>query len=137
MSTGGLAFFLMSVSCVLADGPGDNIPEKVRRIPPPGVEVPAAVRAELQAGVEKLGQAVLSLRETLKSRLALLELLPDIVIYCNAVRYALTCNEFFDTRELEVAKALLRQGQERAKLLRDGKAPWSAATGLVVRGSAT
>ena len=114
---------LVTTSGVNADGPGDNIPENVRPIPPPGIEVPAAMRAELQAGVEELSQSLRSLRETLGARPALLELLPDIEIYHNAVRYALTYNEFFESRELEVAKSLLRQGLERAKLLRDGKAP--------------
>ena len=31
-------------------------------------------------------------------------------------------------------KAFLKQGHERARRLRDGKAPWTTATGLVVRG---
>ena len=33
-----------------------------------------------------------------------------------------------------MAKGLLEQGLERAKQLRDGKAPWNTATGLIVRG---
>ena len=61
-------------------------------------------------------------------------LLPDVQIYHNAVRYALTYNEFFNIREVSVAKDLLEQGLERAKQLREGKAPWNTATGLVVRG---
>src|SRR5207247_11203035 len=35
---------------------------------------------------------------------------------------------------IPVPKALLRQGLERAAPLRDGQAPWTTATGLVVRG---
>ena len=70
----------------------------------------------------------------MKGKPALLELLPDVQIYHNAVRYALKHNEFFNAREVPVAKKLLQQGMERAKQLREGKAPWNTATGLVVRG---
>ena len=42
---------LVGVSALSADGPGDNDPAKVRPVPPPGVEIPAAARQELQAGV--------------------------------------------------------------------------------------
>src|SRR5262249_46908 len=51
-----------------------------------------------------------------------------------AVHYALTFNEFFNANELPVAKALLKHGRVRAQALREGKAPWTTATGLVVRG---
>jgi pimeloyl-ACP methyl ester carboxylesterase len=117
-----------------ADGPGDNIPEKVRQIPPPGIAVPAADRAELEVGVHDLGKEIDGLRETLAQKPALLELLPDVQIYHNAVRYALTYDEFFAPAEITVARTLLKQGQERARLLRSGQAPWTTATGLVVRG---
>src|SRR5262249_27439850 len=52
----------------------------------------------------------------------------------NAVRYALQHDEFFNPREIAVARTLLKQGLDRARQLRDGKAPWATATGLVVRG---
>src|SRR4051794_28520077 len=126
-----LFFFLTATH---ADGPGDNIPDKVRPIPPPGVVVPAADRAELEAGIAQLGSEIEALRTSLKSQPALLELLPDVQIYHNAARYALTYNEFFREREIGVAKALLKQGMERARQLRDGSAPWTTATGLIVRG---
>jgi hypothetical protein len=125
---------LVAVAAVRADGPADNNADKVRQIPPPGIRVPESDRAELQAGVKELGLQIDALRADLKGKPALLELLPDVQIYHNAVRYALTYNEFFSTKEIPVAKALLKQGMERAKALRDGKAPWTTATGLVVRG---
>ena len=117
-----------------ADGPADNLPDKVRPVPPPGVVIPATDRAELESGAAALGTEIESLRGALKGKAALLELLPDVQIFHNAVRYALTYNEFFKTNETKVAQSLLKLGQERAQLLRDGKAPWIAATGLVVRG---
>jgi len=121
-------------SPALADGPGDNLPDKVRQIPPPGIAVPDADRAELQAGIDQLGKEIDALRASLKGKVDLLDLLPDVQIYHNAVRYALGHNEFFNAKEIPVAKALLKQGQDRARLLREGKAPWNTATGLVVRG---
>jgi hypothetical protein len=116
------------------DGPRDNQPDNVRPIPPPGIAVPAADHAELKAGLETLGKEIERLRSDLKSKPALLDLLPDVLVYHNAVRYALTYNEFFNPREIPVAKALLKQGVDRAGLLREGKTPWTTAIGLVVRG---
>src|SRR5947209_10193392 len=127
-----ILFFMLTVAH--ADGPADNLPENVRRIPPPGIAVPAPDRAELEAAIQELGAEIEALRAQLKSRSALLELLPDVQIYHNAARYALTYNEFFRDREIAVAKALLKQGMERAEQLRDGKAPWTTETGLIVRG---
>src|SRR5262245_47234925 len=49
---------LLLAAIARADGPADNLPDKVRRIPPPGVAVPADVRAELAAGVVELGREI-------------------------------------------------------------------------------
>ena len=70
----------------------------------------------------------------LKGKPALLQLLPDVQVYYNAVHYALKYDEFFQKNHVAVAHKLLQQGQERAAQLRDGQAPWTTATGLVVRG---
>jgi hypothetical protein len=123
-----------AVPAVRADGPADNNPDKVRPIPPLGMKLAESDRTELEAGVKELGLQIEALRGDLKGKPALLELLPDVQVYHNAVRYALNYNEFFHEREIPVAKALLKQGLERAKDLRGGKAPWATATGLVVRG---
>src|SRR4051812_10044083 len=125
---------LLSAAVACADGPADNVADKVRPVPPPGIAVPPADRAELEAGIKELGQEIDALRTTLQGKPALLDLLPDVQIYHNAVRYALTHNEFFNAKEIPVAKALLKQGFDRARLLREGQAPWNTATGLVARG---
>jgi dienelactone hydrolase len=119
---------------VHADGPADNLVGRVRPIPPPGIVVPAPERAELEAGVAALGREIDTLRQDLRSRPALLALLPDVQIYYSAVRYPLTYHEFQNPREFAVARALLKQAHERADELRNGRAPWNTATGLVVRG---
>ncbi len=131
-----LALFMLlaAVAFSHADGPGDNLPDKVRPVPPPGVAVPEADRAELQAGLDQLAKEIQALKESLKTKPALLDLLPDVEVYDKAVRWALLYNEFFKDTEIKTGKALLKQGLDRAAQLRDGKAPWTTATGLVVRG---
>ncbi|MBM4156260.1 MAG: hypothetical protein FJ221_14715 [Lentisphaerae bacterium] len=115
----------------LADGPADNVAEKVRPIPPPGIAVPEKDRADLQAGLDALGREIEALRAASPKRS---ELLPDVEILHKAVRYALEGGEFFKTNEIRSAKDLLALGMERAAQLRAGAAPWLTSTGLVVRG---
>ena len=119
---------------VRADGPADNRVDNVRAVPPPGIKLADADRKELQDGVDKLGKQIDALRDSLKAKPNLLALLPDVQIYDKAVRWALAHNEFFNVREVAVAKTLLAQGLARAGQLRHGHAPWNSATGLVVRG---
>jgi pimeloyl-ACP methyl ester carboxylesterase len=125
---------LLIAHAALADGPADNQVDKVRRVPPPGIKISDTDRAELGEGVAKLGKEIEALRTELKSKPALLELLPDVEIYHKAVDWALRYDEFFKTNETRSARALLALGAERAQSLRDGAAPWLSATGLVVRG---
>jgi pimeloyl-ACP methyl ester carboxylesterase len=131
-----ITFFALTLTAgaLRADGPADNRVDKVRLVPPPGVAIPAADRDELQTGVDALGKEIDDLRTALKDKPALLDLLPDVQIYHNAVRYALKYNEFYDVKQVGTAKAFLKQGQERAKELREGKAPWATAIGLMARG---
>ncbi len=125
---------LVIVALLHADGPGDNLPDKVRPVPPPGIKLADADRTDLQAGVEALGKNIERLRQDLKSKPALLELLPDVQIFHNAVRYALAYDEFFDRVSwLSPANCSIRARNAR-QLLREGKSPWTTATGLVVRG---
>lgn len=124
---------LLFAATLRADGPRDNLPDSVRPVPPPGVEVLAEDRTELEAGLKKLGAEIESLRGAVKNQPAKLELLPDVEIYHKAVRYALNYNEFFKKPEIAAAKSLLQQGSERAQELRTGKTSWNTSTGLVVR----
>src|ERR671925_20054 len=93
-----------------ADGPSDNLPDKVRRIPPAGIKIPDADRAELERGVAELGKEIESLRGELKGRPALAALLPDVEIYHKAVDWALRYDELYKTNEVQVARTLLEQG---------------------------
>src|SRR4051812_36111407 len=93
------------------DGPKDNLPDSVRRIPQVGIDVPPAVRAELEAGLKELG-ATLARLEKREPRVA--ALLPDIRIFEKAVHDALTYQEFFAPKDLDKARALLAEGKLRA-----------------------
>ena len=122
-------------------GEATDDPLKVRRIPPPGAVLKAEDRAELEKGVDALGKDIAALKDDLKDKPQLLELLPDVQIYFNAVHYALKYDEFFNIKEpakdVAAAKLLLQQGGERAKALREGSAPWASAPsakGRIVRG---
>ncbi len=116
--------FLLTIT-VFAQQPSGSRPT-IKPIPPAGIEVPIADQTELKSGLQQLRAAIDKLRGN--------PLLADVLIYHEAVRYALEYNEFFKADEIAKAKILLQHGQERARQLAEGKAPWTMATGLVVRG---
>lgn len=119
-------------SATWADGPGDNNPATVRRVPTLGVEVPAEVRTGLEQGLAELAKAIDALRGNPAPRVK--ELLPDVEIFHRAVSDALEFREFFNDKEFGPARELLTQGLERARQLAAGQAPWTEQTGLIVRG---
>jgi pimeloyl-ACP methyl ester carboxylesterase len=126
---------LLLAGVARADGPADNVPEKVRRIPPEGIKVPAEVRAELQKRCDELGKTIDNLRDALKSKPPfLLALLPDVQIFHKAVHDALKYDEFYSPAEFDIARNLLEQGFLRASRLRSGSLDWTRASGYVVRG---
>ena len=127
-------FAVVLVAAVLpfvqADGPADNIPENVRPVPPKGSPIPESIRAEIQTGLKELQELIAAIGKH--------DLLPDVQIYEKAVRWALMYDEVYDAKNTKNAasnvKAALKSGLERAKALKDGKTPWTTATGTVVRG---
>lgn len=122
---------LIDVRATLADGPADNNPETVRRIPALGIEVPAETRAQLEKGLSELSKAIAAAEQ---AQPKLKDLLPDVQIFHKAVNDALEFREFFTDKELPIAFELLQQGLTRAQQLAKGEAPWTTQTGLVVRG---
>ncbi|HLX62524.1 MAG TPA: prolyl oligopeptidase family serine peptidase [Planctomycetota bacterium] len=109
-------------------------------VPPKGVPVPPEIKAELEKGAASLGKEIDALKSDLKDKPKLLELLPDIEIFHNAVRFALEDDLFYENAktkkvgDFDIAKKLLALGEERAKQLRAGQTPWTLQTGAVVRG---
>ena len=101
-------------------------PQPPKPLPPPGVAIPAEVRTTLEAKLKELNQQI--------EPIAKHALLPDVLIFREAARIALTYNEFFKADEGTKAIKLLDEGLLRARQLANGQAPWATATGLVVRG---
>ncbi|MFN3650503.1 MAG: prolyl oligopeptidase family serine peptidase [Armatimonadota bacterium] len=126
----GAVLALGAVAAAVADGPADNIPEKVRPVPPPGISVPDADRTALTAGLTALQSEIDALRGNARAA----AWLPDVQIYTNAVRYALENGEFFAPADLARAKALLAIGTQRAQALREGRTPWLEQPGPTALG---
>lgn len=105
-----------------------------RIAPPPGLAVAAEARRRLAEETVRLGREIEVLQYRLREQPALVQLLPDLQVFHKAVDWALRYDEFFRSNEVAIARSLLAEGQRRVEQLRDGKAPWTTATGLVVRG---
>ncbi len=106
---------------------------KSGRVPPPGLAVSDTDRAELQAGADELARRIDALMVGLKEKPAR-ALLPDVQVFYKAVDWALRYDEFYRSNEVALARNLLKQGNQRARELQDGRPSWLTATGLVVRG---
>ena len=59
--------------------------------------------------------------------------MPDVEIFHKAAGWPVQFNEFYKTNEPQQALELIKVGRERIAQLRTGEAPWTWATGLVVR----
>ncbi|MDO8544010.1 MAG: prolyl oligopeptidase family serine peptidase [Opitutaceae bacterium] len=109
-------------------------PPPAKRLPPAGIAIPDAARAELTSGATALRREIDALQTELTRTPRLAALLPDVEIYHKAVDWALRYDEFFAPKQVDTARHLLDVGRERAMQLRRGAAPWLEATGLVIRG---
>src|SRR5215213_8537210 len=92
----------------------------VKPVPPPGIEVPVADRAELEKGVKELEDRIAPLRRSDAK-----QELPNVEIYHKAVDWALRHNEIFDAKQIPTAKDLLKQGLARVEALEKGETPWN------------
>lgn len=100
-------------------------PKIERRLPPPGIEIPADDREKLAS---LLGELKLKLaRIDAKNR-------PDVEVFTKAVDYALRHGEFYSEKEMPRAYKALDIATERLDQLSAGKTPWERERGLVVRG---
>lgn len=127
--------FNYSVSTA-ADGPADNQAQSVRPMPPPGIKIDDAVRAELLAEYDKLHILVEDLRKLKDPQRV--KYLPDVEIFDKAVAIGLNEDGFFEPRDIESARKLIREGTERAlQLAGNNSVAWRLRTtdsGATVRG---
>jgi hypothetical protein len=107
-------------------------PKGPKRIPPIGIAVPSEKKEALEKELGTLGEEIDKLSKHSSARVR--SLLPDIQIFWQAVHNALADGEFFNPREFDWAADQLREGRARAAALKENKAPWTEAHGLVVRG---
>jgi dienelactone hydrolase len=103
-----------------------------KKMPPVGIEVPAAKRAVLEKKLDALAAEIAALEQL--SEASVRELVPDVVIFWKAAHTALVDREFYKPGEIDVAKGLLDEGLTRAAALKKGQATWTTKHGLVVRG---
>ena len=131
-----LVALLLAIPCLPACVSAQTPPPPAKRLPPAGIAIPAAARSELEGGAADLRRDLDTVARELaaakSTRLA--TLLPDAEIFHKAVDWALRHDEFFDPKQVVVARRLLATGRERVVQLRAGRAPWLEATGLIVRG---
>ena len=127
-----MTFILAGTTLALADGIQDNIPTKVRPVPPPGVAVPDEDRKAIETSLGDLDAQIQKLLASKDPKLK--DLVCDVQIFHKAAHDALKYQEFFKPQEIARAKALLEEGRRRADQLLLGTAPWTTKTGLVVRG---
>ncbi|HEX7858876.1 MAG TPA: prolyl oligopeptidase family serine peptidase [Verrucomicrobiae bacterium] len=102
----------LAVLPLFADGPADNIPDKVRPVPPPGIKISDEDRADLQKSLQDLREkldAVPTNRTPAQ--------LADAWIYYHAVDYALRYDEFLGTNDVGIAERLLNVGHGKANEL--------------------
>ena len=123
---------VLSTQFALADGPADNNVDTVRQVPPPGVMIDPADREALQSDLKQLNEKLAALRAFTNPMVQ--KYLPDVEIFARAVSLALDEDGFYDPKEAERAKDVLKEGLARAEALAKGTTPWRAATGMVVRG---
>jgi pimeloyl-ACP methyl ester carboxylesterase len=117
-----------------ADGPADNVPDKVRPVPPPGIQIAEEVRAELSSQAAQLGADLNTVREKLGKRPALRSRWADAAIFQKSVDWAIRYNEIFKTNEIATAREQLKTGRARLEALNSGVTPWANETGPTVRG---
>jgi hypothetical protein len=92
LSTFVLLLAITAAGALRADGPADNHPENVRRIPALGIELEPPQRTAIKIELDELQQAIAELRQS-KNPLVK-ELLPDVQVHHKAVHDALVHRSF-------------------------------------------
>jgi len=103
-----------------------EFPPIPRVLPPEGLEIPAEVRAQLEARLAATKKRMEAHKEH--------ALLPDVEIFTKAVEFALLHREFYVPKDFAKADWALDEANKRLDSLDKGESPWTKATGLVVRG---
>ena len=114
-----------------------TLPAQTPLNPPPGIPIPEDIRERLETETAALKERIEKLQEHYQTNTTMRTLVDDVIVYYNAVHYALVHNQFYSDKkkdEFEIAFQQLETGRQRATALEKADAPWTRQTGLVVRG---
>ncbi|HLK56552.1 MAG TPA: hypothetical protein VKU00_08310 [Chthonomonadaceae bacterium] len=99
------------------------------------VTLTADERQQLTQGCDRLRERLKALRvQSLNTGKPAAELLPDVEIYLDAVDRNLRENLFFSSGNVKQAQDCLKEGEARAEALKEGRAPWTQQTGVILLG---
>lgn len=101
-------------------------PNQPYRLPPFGIELPAATRQPLEQKLHAL--------ETAAQPLVRDPLYADVSVLLKAVRFALQNGEFYTPKDPDKAKELLQLAETRIAELKAHKPSWTTQTGTLGRG---
>ena len=105
----------------------EPIPVIERRIPPKGVDLPAELRAKLEAELKGLEVRVDRLKAKKVDAL-------DVEVFVKALRFSLVNGEYFRDKDFPLGEKMVMLAKERLDGLENGKKPWAEQHGLLVRG---
>ncbi|MCA9268150.1 MAG: prolyl oligopeptidase family serine peptidase, partial [Planctomycetales bacterium] len=117
---------LLVPAAARADGPADNKPESVRRVPPLGIDPTPEQRAHLEERIAQLDAQL--------EKLAAKPGVEDVRVIRRAVWSALVYQEFFNEADLKTADQLLDLADQRARRLGAGDVNWVDSPGLTALG---
>ena len=106
---------LLLTSPLVADGPADNIPDKVRPIPPVGIEVSDSQKQSLLDAAAAIDKQLAAIDKTKPADRA------QIAVITRAVRMTVEDDMFYTEKEVDQAANLLKTAQARLALLSAGK----------------
>ncbi|MBC8350714.1 MAG: hypothetical protein H8E66_01925 [Planctomycetes bacterium] len=115
-----------TVSLLLCASSRSDGPKIERRLPPPGIEIPALERERLAGEVRGLQEELATVRSHKHAA--------DVEVFAKAVDFALLHNEFYNAKDVGKADRLITSAKERLAQLKTGKTPWHRQHGFVVRG---
>jgi pimeloyl-ACP methyl ester carboxylesterase len=97
-------------------------------------KISEAERQELVDGLAKLQREVVVAEKAVARDAKLVALLPDVQVCVKAVDWGLNFDGAMEAKILGTAREVLNVGLERAQQLQQGRVPWLAQTGKVIRG---
>jgi pimeloyl-ACP methyl ester carboxylesterase len=110
-----MCIFCLATLCAVAYA-GSATGQEIKPVPPPGIEIEAAARAELVSTLERIEGL---LEETRKEKRVLFEeRLLDVEVFTRAVRLALDLNGFYEPSDVDKAKHLLIEADKRLGAIR-------------------